>query len=474
MPAIDIYSGNALAQPKSVQDFDNEAMAAQMKRQGLQQNALALQTSQNALQDSTDTRARQAQVRQALLGLGATATDEQRVAALKGTATPEGFTQADALEKALAERDKTKAVVGKDNAAAEKDKFATQSAKVAYQAQRLVTVTNPQDAAKWYDDAAKLGHITDEQAAQGKAQVPQDPAQFQQWKQNQMLAGMNSHDQAVTAESQRHNKTEEGLTKRGQDVVASTSRANNAATIAKDYKVAGIDPQTGNFVGAGTGPDAGGGMSGMIDALGTYKVDPSTALSRMAPAMKAGVLAQVAQKYPDYDPSTYATKVKAAKDFGSGSQGNAMRSFAVAGQHLDQLGMLVDALGNKDTQIINKIGNAYASQTGNPAPTNFDAAKDVVSKEVVKAIVAGGGGVAERQELAHLMDNAKSPAQLKGVIQQYRNLMDAQHGALLQQRDAAGLPRSTLPKYTDANGGSPTAGAHPPEIADLLTKYGKK
>jgi hypothetical protein len=122
---------------------------------------------------------------------------------------------------------------------------------------------------------------------------------------------------------------------------------------------------------------------------------------------------------------------------------------------------LVDALNNGNMQIVNKIGNAYSSQTGNPAPTNFDAAKDVVSKEVVKAIVAGGGGVAERQELSHLMDNAKSPAQLKGVIQQYRNLMAAQHDALLQQRDAAGLPRSTLPNYTEAGGSPATAPGMP-------------
>jgi hypothetical protein len=65
--------------------------------------------------------------------------------------------------------------------------------------------------------------------------------------------------------------------------------------------------------------------------------------------------------------------------------------------------------------------------------------------------------VAEREELAKLMSNAKSPAQLKGVIAQYRGLMGAQHDALLQQRRAAGLPDSTLPSYTDANGSPPGA-----------------
>jgi hypothetical protein len=171
------------------------------------------------------------------------------------------------------------------------------------------------------------------------------------------------------------------------------------------------------------------------------------------------ILGRVMEINPEYDATTVTAKKKAANDFTSGTLGNSMRSFNVAGQHLDQLGTLVDALNNKDTQLFNKIGNAYSQATGSPAPTNFDAAKDIVSKEVVKAIVAGGGGVTERQELAGLMDKAKSPAQLKGVIQQYRNLMGAQHDALLQQRRAAGLPDSTLPKYDLGNAEKSFVGA---------------
>jgi hypothetical protein len=45
------------------------------------------------------------------------------------------------------------------------------------------------------------------------------------------------------------------------------------------------------------------------------------------------------------------------------------------------------------------------------------------------------------------MDSAKSPAQLKGVITQFRNLMSAQHENLLIQRRAAGLSDATLPNY---------------------------
>lgn len=197
------------------------------------------------------------------------------------------------------------------------------------------------------------------------------------------------------------------------------------------------------------------------------KMPPPTGMAATRP-QTAALMARVSQINPDFDATSYAAKLKGAKDFGTGQQGNAMRSFAVAGQHLDQLGQLVDALDNKDNQTLNKIGNTVSTWNGGPAVTNFDAAKDVVSKEVIKAIVGAGGGVSEREELAHRMASANSPAQLKGVIKQYRDLMSAQHDALLQQRRAAGLPDSTLPKYTDS---SQPSGV-PQDIQALLQKHG--
>jgi hypothetical protein len=101
-----------------------------------------------------------------------------------------------------------------------------------------------------------------------------------------------------------------------------------------------------------------------------------------------------------------------------------------------------------------------ATQTGNAAPTNFDAVKAIVAKEVVKAIVAGGGGVAEREELSHLLDNAKSPAQLKGVIGHYLDLMDAQRAGLLDQYE-----RTTGRKDGDKAFAAKRHGGRPGEAA---------
>lgn len=97
------------------------------------------------------------------------------------------------------------------------------------------------------------------------------------------------------------------------------------------------------------------------------------------------------------------------------------------------LGQLSDALGNGDIQLFNRLGQGWAQQTGSPAPTNFDAAKQIVGDEIVKAIVGAGGGVGDREKAAETISRASSPQQLKGVIQTYQGLMSGQLAGLRQQ-----------------------------------------
>lgn len=156
----------------------------------------------------------------------------------------------------------------------------------------------------------------------------------------------------------------------------------------------------------------------------------------------------VAQYNPDFDATTYSTRKKAAADFSTGIQGRQLLAFGSAVKHLETLGKLIDALGNKDTIQLNRLNNLWEKQTGQSAVTNFEAAKGIVAKEIMKSIVTGGGGVEERQELSRLLDAAKSPQQLRGVVNTYYELMKAQQENLMIQRDAAGLSRSSLPDYT--------------------------
>lgn len=137
---------------------------------------------------------------------------------------------------------------------------------------------------------------------------------------------------------------------------------------------------------------------------------------------------------------------KAVKDFDTGKQGNNVRSFNTSLRHLDTLSNLSDALNNGDAKLINKIGNLWNTQTGEAAPVNFEAAKKIVADEIVKAIVGSGGGVADREEAAHTIDAANSPAQLKGVIGTYKELMAGQLKGLKQQYETS-TGRKDFHKY---------------------------
>lgn len=129
----------------------------------------------------------------------------------------------------------------------------------------------------------------------------------------------------------------------------------------------------------------------------------------------------------------YQQRVKAARDFGTGPLGNSIRSINTAVQHLDTAREAGEALANNDTRALNALKNRFAQEFGSPLPTNFDAIKQIVGQEVVKAIVAGGGGVSERQEAQNILSRASSPAQLAGAIQQIQTLMAGQLNSLRKQ-----------------------------------------
>lgn len=228
----------------------------------------------------------------------------------------------------------------------------------------------------------------------------------------------------------------------------------------------------------GTGPltDA-----SILNAAKRYNFDgtlPPMGMGKQATAGRSAILNKAAELAGDTGASggrdtqltnkgDLASQTAAVKAFSSGKQGNTVRSFNTAVSHLDTLGQLADALNNRDLPALNKVGNFYAQQSGNPAPTSFNAAKKIVGDEIVKAIVGAGGGVADREEAAKTIDAANSPAQLKSVIKTYQELMVGQLGGLEQQyktstkRDDFGNLLSDRAKeiYQQSHGAVPSADA---------------
>ncbi|WP_196301259.1 hypothetical protein, partial [Streptococcus pneumoniae] len=80
--------------------------------------------------------------------------------------------------------------------------------------------------------------------------------------------------------------------------------------------------------------------------------------------------------------------------------------------HLDTLGKLGKALETGDLRALNSVGQAVSAWTGNPAPTNFDTAKQTVAAEVEKAIIGGATALGDRETAAANISRISSPAQL--------------------------------------------------------------
>jgi len=112
--------------------------------------------------------------------------------------------------------------------------------------------------------------------------------------------------------------------------------------------------------------------------------------------------------------------------YSSGRGNQIITSLNTAVDHLDTLSDLATALGNGDVGTFNRIGQAYKKEFGQDAPTNLDAAKVIIAREVLKAITASGGSVMEADELQSTMDKARSPQQLVGVVDTLQKLLAGQ------------------------------------------------
>lgn len=157
------------------------------------------------------------------------------------------------------------------------------------------------------------------------------------------------------------------------------------------------------------------------------------------------IMSEVMSVNPDYQASRYPEVSRAMTAFGSGKQGDTIRSLNVATQHLSTMDEAAAALKNGDTRLFNAIGNRINQELGVPAPTTFDGLKQIVGTEIEKAVAGGIGSEADRSRLMQALNGANSPAQLSAISKSFKDLMAGQ---------AAGLKR----QYEDATGfktGSP-------------------
>lgn len=223
MAGIDtsIYS-QLLRQPKSVAEYDAEALQAQ-------QNRLALQVGQSALDDKQRAIAEGNRLRQVVSGFGANKTANYNSLLSAGN-----LKEAQAYEKANSEVTKTAAETERLGAQTQKDKFG-----VILQANGLVgsaagsIMQNPDynHAVMVVNDLkTKLGPELAKQIGLEAMEIPRDPAQLKAWANDHYLSSIDTAKQLDDARAKS-----EGLANRQNQAVLNaatnaTSRANNAST----------------------------------------------------------------------------------------------------------------------------------------------------------------------------------------------------------------------------------------------------
>lgn len=433
--ALDASIFGALGtRPKSAADYAADQAA-------IQQNALNLQMGRQKLDAYQQDQAEKQSLRNLLSGQTLDLSNPADQAKLYSAAP----TMAPGLLKTHQEGLTSAALASKDRGAAAESAQKVTDAAFAHYQNVLGTLQTPDQAAQFvaasYQDPIigpilqKTGDLKTSLAH--LQEIFAQPDGFQQWQAKASIGMKNLANMAKVQEVNSGGKTTTQLVQPATGQVQTlasiqntqspdnaannaTSRANNAANIQKDFKVAGLDAN-GNFVG---GADGASPLKGLVDAIGTYQSPESIALSRVPPAMKSQVLAQVRQQYPDYDPMTYTERQAGIHSFApNGNNGKTVQALNVSVDHLQKFRELATALDNGDNQTMNKIGNAISSWTGSAAPTNFEAAKNIVMDEVTKGVIGAAGGQGDREKMAEVVSKANSPKQLAGALDTITNLM---------------------------------------------------
>jgi len=220
--------------------------------------------------------------------------------------------------------------------------------------------------------------------------------------------------------------------KTGETQALASPNDSGAAAIDKDGKVL-----TGDEYLATLPPQ----RAALIKALDEGRMNYPTSFAMAKPHWQ-----QVMDQLNQYNPSASQQTAQAVRSFNTGKQGDITRFLNVAVNHLGTLGNLAEALNNNDVKALNQVGNVWQAQTGSPAPTNFNTAKQIVADEIIKSVVGAGGTGADRERAQAVIDAANSPEQLRGAINTYKELMIGQLGGLKQQYETS-TGRKDYDKY---------------------------
>jgi hypothetical protein len=174
-------------------------------------------------------------------------------------------------------------------------------------------------------------------------------------------------------------------------------------------------------------------------------------------------LEQVLRYKPDYDQSKYAIYQAVKKDFaGEGVAGKNITFIGTAVGHMGTLKELSDAMKNNDTQLINHIVNATATQLGDPRINNVSVAASALGSEMMKIFRQVGASEKEQKDWADKYGTMSSPAQMEGALETSAHLMSSRVNELDWQWQRGMDTKEHYPKMFS------------PQAIEVLNKLGVK
>ena len=177
---------------------------------------------------------------------------------------------------------------------------------------------------------------------------------------------------------------------------------------------------------------AGGGSVGLSQkevfedtakAIANYSEKPPA----LRDQQRNSLLARARQLNPNYNEAGYGDRDIAYRNWTNpnGYGAKQIAAFTTVAGHLATLDKLADAMNNRDTPAINSALNWFQTATGDASITNFNAARQAVAAETIKAITGTAGALRDREEAQAIFGSAQSPAQIKGAINTVKELINS-------------------------------------------------
>ncbi len=209
-------------------------------------------------------------------------------------------------------------------------------------------------------------------------------------------------------------------------------------------------------------------------------------LARSIGAQKSVAAAEI------MDPNASQSRFAEAEKYRTGEPALKIRSFNALANHMMLMPDIMAAMKNGDIRLINDAKLRYEAATGESAPVNMDAAAELISNEIGKAVLPSGGTGGERLELKQNLMKQNSPEQIKGVLDTYKGFVWGQLDALRQGYKfgtkgldnfsdmLTGPAKDAFAKKEKSSGGSddsspPTdqSDGVPQDIQDIMSKYAR-